>query len=145
MKAKRGGRSIPGKAVALGGLSVSLALLTACGGSESSPLPSSQGQQLPLGARKSAAARFVIKVPRRRHGRGNPAPRYIGAGTKSLRVTIVPGAGGAAVVNETFDLTPASQGCSPVSGGTLCTFYRGAHTGQLSDNRRDLRRPVRNG
>jgi hypothetical protein len=106
--------------VRTGGLTVSLALLAACAGHDGGAIPNSGGAPT---QRRNAEARFTIKVPKKRPRRHRiKRPGYVSTYTNSLKLTIVPAAGGAAVVSKTVNVTPSSVGCATVSGSTMCSF-----------------------
>lgn len=74
--------------------------------------------------RRPARVRFVIKIPKKHH-----RPRFISPATQSLTLAIAPQAGGPAVVNETVNVTPTSQGCSSTPSATQCVLNAGVPAG----------------
>jgi hypothetical protein len=95
-----------------------IGFLAGCGGNGASSLvPGSSGGGGAQAARTTT--QFVIRVPHvKRHARGS---RYVSPSTKSMKIVISTSPGGSIVQTIKQDLTPTTNGCKAVAGGTLCT------------------------
>lgn len=95
-------------------------VLTACGGGGGSSIPAAGGnaatQPTSTG---NATAKMTINIPAKTSATSHVNPKYISASTQSMTIGIV--SGGKTTNLATVNLTPASTGCSVVTGGvTQC-------------------------
>ncbi len=95
-------------------------LFAGCGGGANAPF----APGLPLGSGDASNARgedaaFVIIVPHKERQRG---PQFVSPSTKSISIVLAKSPSGAVTRTIKQNLTPASKGCVPITGGTQCTI-----------------------